>query len=457
MDERKQAALAAIEEKSELFYQLSDDIWDHPELGFRETYAARRQTETLRALGFEVQEGLGGIPTAFSGRWGHGKPVVAFMGEFDALSGLSQQADTALCRPVQEGAPGHGCGHNLLGAGCIAAAYGIKEYLRATGKEGTVIYYGCPAEENGSGKTFMARQGVFDELDCAFYWHPGASCKFGVSTSLANFAVKYRFTGVSSHAAAAPERGRSALDAAALMNLGVQYLREHVSQDVRIHCALTDTGGISPNVVQAHAEVSYLIRAPKVSQARALYERVNKIAQGAALMTETEVEIKFVKACSEELLNLALTEVGQENLESIPMPEITQEELDCAKAIRATYADDERDPLCRVAAPLDRTVKQGHGSCDVGDVSKLCPTIYLHTPTWAVGTAAHSWQATAQGKSGYAHKAMLFAGTVLAATGIDLAADPEKLAPARAEFEQRSAEQGGYECPIPADVPVPQD
>ena len=291
MDMQKAAAIAAVDTVAEKICRMSDGIWEVPELGFQEFQSAKLQCDLLGELGFSVETGLGNIPTAFSGRWGSGKPVIGILGEFDALAGLSQKAGSPVQEPVVPGGNGHGCGHNLLGGGSIAAAYAVKEYLRATGKSGTVIYYGCPAEEGGSAKAFMARDGVFDELDAAFGWHPGTCNQVGCDSSTANYVVRYRFKGRSAHAAGAPHMGRSALDAVELMNVGIQFLREHVPTSVRIHYAITDTGGVSPNVVQADAEVLYMIRAPKISTVREVCERVDKVARGAAMMTETQVRL----------------------------------------------------------------------------------------------------------------------------------------------------------------------
>lgn len=476
MDLQKAAAISSVDTISEQICQLSDAIWEIPELGFHETQSANLQCEFLKALGFQVETNLGNIPTAFSGRWGSGKPVVGILGEFDALSGLSQKAGVAKHDPVIPGGNGHGCGHNLLGCGSIAAAYAIKEYLQATGKPGTVIYYGCPAEEGGSGKAFMARDGVFDELDFAFGWHPGYHNKVGNESSLANYVIQYRFNGRSAHAAASPHLGRSALDAVELMNVGVQFLREHVPTSVRIHYAITDAGGLSPNVVQAHAEVSYMIRAEKISLVQSIYERVNKIAQGAALMTETEVEINLEKVCSDLLVHQQLNDVLQSNMEAIPLYELTKEELDFAQEIRDTLGtnwnpcsgivkhpptdqaawvrEQPQVPVSHYVVPRIYHYSVNPASGDIGDVSYVCPTAEIYTATWAAGTNAHTWQATAQGKSGLAHKGMLFAGKVLAGAAIDLLNNPEKLALAKEEHAELVGHKP-FVSPLPKDVPLP--
>ena len=473
MEERKLNALTAIDQISEMICDLSDAIWDFPETAFQETKAANLQCELLKNLGFQVETNLAGIPTAFSGRWGSGKPVIGILGEFDALAGLSQKANTAVKEPVVTGGNGHGCGHNLIGAGSIAAAYGIKEYLRSTEKTGTVIYFGCPGEEGGSGKAFMARDGVFDALDFALTWHPMDYNAAWYESTLANFQINYTFTGISSHAAASPHLGRSALDAVELMNVGVQFLREHVLPEVRIHYAITNSGGFSPNVVQPKAEVLYLIRAPKTPDVQETYERVNDIARGAALMTGTQVEITFIKACSNFVMNNVLADGIQANLEAIGCPELTEDELAFAKEIRGSLekqADpmdglvgkmgpDEAawvreqpiEPVANFVVPRIRMESVLPGSTDVGDVSWVCPTGQVLTATWPAGTPAHSWQAVSMGKSSMAHKFMLFAGKVIAGTAIDVLEDPEKLDKAKTEQKIRLGCKP-FRSPIPKDV-----
>jgi len=476
MDTQKKVALAAVDEISRQLCDLSDAIWEVPELGFQEFESARLQQEQLKKLGFTVEAGIGGIKTAFCASFGSGKPVMGILGEFDALADLSQKAGVDRQEPIVPGGPGHGCGHNLLGVGSIAAAYAVKEYLRATGKPGTVIYYGCPAEEGGSAKAFMARDGVFDRLDFAFGWHPGTLNQVGSNSSNANYVVTYRFTGRSAHAAGAPHMGRSALDAVELMNVGVQFLREHVSTSVRIHYAITDAGGLSPNVVQAKSAVQYMIRAPKIATVQSVYERVNKIAQGAALMTETQVEICFEKACSDLLIHQELNDVLQANMEAIDLYPLTEEELAFARKMRAATGAKSRpcqgliqklpqeqaawvdrqilEPVSQFVVPRIRTVGVDAASGDIGDVSYVCPTAEIYTATWAAGTGAHTWQAAAQGKSGVAHKAMLFAGKVLAGAAIDLLNDPEKLAKAWEEHRQLT-DNKPFVSPIPKDTPIP--
>lgn len=473
----KEQALQSIDREREAVCCASDKIWDNPETAFQELKSTKILCELLEKEGFSVQKNLAGIATAFSGRFGHGKPVVGILGEFDALSGLSQESEKAEKISIVDGAPGHGCGHNLLGAGSVAAAIAVKEYLKENEKEGTVVFFGCPGEEGGSGKSFMARDGVFDELDFAITWHPGDQNVVSVGSSLANYQIFYRFYGTAAHAAACPESGRSALDAVELMNTGVQYLREHVIQEARIHYAITNTGGFSPNVVQPYAEVLYLIRAPKNQQVKEIYERVNDIAKGAALMTGTRMEMQFVKACSNLVDNTVLEEVLQKNLEETERYSYTEEELSFAKKISDTYGGNQvdlqqilgryeksrkkmaeeilaphwNDVLSDVVVPLMDTEVCMAGSTDVGDVSWVCPTAQINTVTEAAGTPGHSWQQVSQGKSSVAHKGMLYAGKVMAGAIIDVLENQELIEKAKEELSKRVGIEG-YIPPIPKDI-----
>ena len=467
----KKEALQAIEREREMICAASDAVWDHPETAFQEFKSTEILCELLEKEGFSVERNLAGIQTAFSGRFGHGKPVVGILGEFDALSGLSQESESIEKVPVCEGEPGHGCGHNLLGAGSVAAAIAVKEYLEKNGKEGTVVFFGCPGEEGGSGKGFMARDGVFDELDFAISWHPGDQNEVSVGSSLANYQVFYRFFGTASHAAACPELGRSALDALELMNMGVQFLREHVVPEARIHYAITNTGGYSPNVVQPYAEVLYLIRAPKNKQVEEIYRRVNKIAEGAAHMTETRVEIDFVKGCSNLVSNKVIAKKLWENLTELGAPEYTKEEMELAQAIHDSVGESCYESIEKVAKTCDKETKKevlahrgeamyrfvapfdpvgimSFGSTDVGDVSWNCPTAQAYVATWAAGTPGHSWQVVSQGKSGLAHKGLIYAAKAMAGAAVDLIEDPETIKEAWAEMEE-TLEGDTYHCPIP--------
>lgn len=460
----KQEALAVIDRKQEEFTAVSDRIWDHPEMKFKEFESAGILCEELKNNGFAVETGLAGIPTAFRGTFGEGKPCIGILGEFDALSGMSQKAGALSCEPLTQGEPGHGCGHNLLGAGSLAAAFAVKKYLEEKKCPGTVIYFGCPAEEGGSGKAFMAREGIFDGVDAALSWHPNMLNSVWSFSTLANVQVRYRFKGKSAHAAASPHLGRSALDAMELMNVGIQFLREHIIPEARIHYAITNGGGLSPNVVQAEAEVLYLIRAPKNKEVMEIYERVNEIAKGAAMMSGVQVEIEQEKGCSNIVVNRVLEKILYENMKEIPLPDYTDEEKEYAAKIqetmpeRQTLADRfekmmgakgraygeqyDKDSLYRFVMPYRPVEKAISGSSDVGDVSWVCPTSQIVAVTCAGGTPEHTWQMVAQGKNGAAHKGMLYAGKVLAGAAIDLIENPELVREAKEEHRLRTLPDG---------------
>ncbi|MFC7553721.1 M20 family metallopeptidase [Pseudoroseomonas wenyumeiae] len=460
---------ASVDSKSPAFTAVADRIWEHAELRFEEHRSIEEQIALLEAEGFRVTRNLGGIPTAFVAESGSGGPILGFLGEFDALAGLSQEAGVTEPRPVKPGATGHGCGHNLLGAGAMLAAVAARDALAEQGLPGTVRYYGCPGEEGGSGKTFMARAGVFNDIDAAVSWHPGVVSAVNSSRSMANFQVYFRFKGRASHAAGSPWLGRSALDAVEIMNVGVNYLREHMPLDCRVHYAITNTGGNSPNVVQADAEVLYLIRGPRVKEAKALFERVKACAEGAAIMTGTRMEMEIDKACSDTIPNTALEMRMFENLSNLGAPAFDEADRAFAAEIRRSLSEEDiADSINAVGAPeevgaqplhegvlhFDGNSRPGTGSTDVGDVSQIVPTVQCWGPTWAVGTPFHTWQAVAQGKSPSAHKGMILAAKGMAATALDIFQDAELLARAKAELKQRT---GGkpYACPIPDDVLPP--
>lgn len=470
----KQRALDYIAEKKSLITRVSDNIWEAAETAFEEYKSIDYLCDALESEGFVVEKNVADIETAFTARYGKGYPVIGILGEFDALSGISQVANSTKKEALIEGANGHGCGHNLLGAGSLGAALGIKKYLEETNKSGTIIYYGCPGEEGGSGKAFMAREGVFDELDIALTWHPETINAVVSLSSLANYQISYKFHGVSAHAAANPHDGRSALDAVELLNIGVQFLREHIIQDARVHYAITNTGGFSPNVVQPYAEVLYLIRAPKTPQVEEIYQRVNDIAKGAALMTGTSVEIEFVKAASNLVPNNVLEGMLYQNLSSVSIPKYNDEEIayaeefmktggeqqNIAKGIAMKIPDLEKrnyllsklnEPISDFVLPYFKSNQAMPGSTDVGDVSWICPTSQIAVASWANNTAAHSWQAVAQGKSSIAHKSLVYAGQVLAATAIDLINDTKKVEEAKAELKSRLGDSK-YISPIPKEV-----
>ncbi|WP_034713554.1 M20 family metallopeptidase [Acidovorax sp. JHL-9] len=451
---------------------LADRIWSLAELRYAETASAQLHMDALAGSGFRITRDVAGIPTAFMAEWGDTGPVIAFLGEYDALSGLNQQSGALVCTPSVDspGLAGHGCGHHLLGTSAHFAAIALQAHLQASGGQARVRYYGCPAEEGGSGKTFMARAGVFDDVDAALTWHPGSFTGVFSQTTLANIQAKFIFQGKASHAAHSPHLGRSALDAVELMNVGANYLREHMPSDARVHYAITDSGGLSPNVVQARAEVLYLIRAARNHEAAELYERVQNVAHGAALMTGCRVEIVFDKACSNLLQNRTLNEVLYAKLLAEGALTVGTGEQGQAGQFQATLSENDINavsrPLASVlrgqvpavfegVAPYDPTVDDIlFGSTDVADVSWITPTVQAWVACYAFGTPMHSWQMVSQGQSALAHAGMVRAARVLTATAIELVQRPELIAQAKAELLERR--QGKpYACPIPADVPLP--
>ena len=476
MDKNKEAAVEAIEKKKDIIYGLADEIWSHPELSLREYNSCGVFCELLEKEGFEVKRGISGIETAFEAKFGDGRPVIAILAEYDALSGLSQKAFCAERRPRDVGDLssdcGHGCGHNLLGAGALAGALGIKAYLENSGRPGTVILYGCPGEEGVASKAFFARDGVWDNVDAALTWHPETCNEVAVGSSNACIQTLYEFHGMAAHASAHPEAGRSALDAVELMNVGVQFLREHMSDKARIHYAVTNTGGMSPNVVQAEASVLYMVRCDKVSEALKLQERVDKIAQGAALMTETTFTRSFVDGLSELVPNHVLEGLFYKCFSELGVPHYTEEEKKFAEELSKTY--DTANEIPGLASPFSadyaenvEVLRNGRrlndfllplydketfepGSTDVGDVSWCTPTAQVHVAAWPNGCPAHSWQSTASAGSSIGRKAAVHAGKIIACAAVELFQDEELLKEARREFEKRT--RAGYTCPIPEDA-----
>ncbi len=317
-------ASAFIDKNAARFTSLSDDIWEHPQLGLEETYAVKRQTEALSQAGFSIRSDLGGMSTAFSASWGHGRPVIGVLGEYDALPGLSQTASPQK-DPVEKAAPGHGCGHNHLGVGSMAAVMAAKAAMEKEGTRGTVIYFGCPAEETLVGKVFMARAGVFDDLDAALSWHPMSINTIWASASTAMNSFKLNFYGKAAHAGSSPWGGRSALDGVVLTDVGVNYLREHIIPDARIHCVITK-GGEAPNVVPAEAQVWYFVRAPRRDQVEEIYDRLLDVAKGAALMSGTQVETEFITGCYDFLSNGVLARVLLEKMQQVGAPQFSEAE-----------------------------------------------------------------------------------------------------------------------------------
>ncbi|MBV1833276.1 M20 family metallopeptidase [Novacetimonas pomaceti] len=458
---------AAVDTLGDVFCDFSDRIWDTPELAYDEYRSVDTQQAMLERHGFRITRNLAGIPTSVMGEAGEGGPVIAFLGEFDALPGLSQEAGLARCSPVDDADNGHGCGHNLLGGAAMLAACALKDWMAEKGIAGRVRYYGCPAEEGGAAKTFMVRDGVFDDVDFALSWHPGSIAGPFYPASLANIRIDFTFHGRASHAAASPHLGRSALDAAELMNIGVNYLREHMPSSARVHYAYLDAGGVAPNVVQSKVTIRYLIRADDLRQLRELTERVRKIARGATLMTETRVEEGVVSAVSNLMGNTPLEDTIYSNLIRLGPPRFDREDYDFAREIQKTLTpQDIRSaflsaglppradvPLCDMIAPRE-FVPPPFGSTDVGDVSWVVPTVQMWGATCAIGTQLHSWQMTAQGKSGIAHKGMIHAAKVMAATARDVLMAPALLERVKADHDSRLAQEP-YVCPMPDEVVPP--
>ena len=458
-----------VDAKAEDYCALSDRIWAMPELAFEEHRSVQEQITILEREGFRIAKNVAGMATAFVAEWGSGGPVVGILGEFDALPDLAQESGRTEHKPTVRGAPGHGCGHNLLGAGSALAAVALKDALQAEGIAGRVRYYGCPAEESGSGKTFMARAGLFDDLDAAFCWHPSVVNEVQTTSSLACIQAYFRFRGRAAHAAAAPHVGRSALDAVELMNVGVNYMREHMPSDARVHYAITNTGGDAPNVVQAYAESLYLVRSPHLPDAERLFERVRKIAEGAALMTETSFTVQITDATSNVLPNKVLQEVMYENMKRLGGPGF--DEADHAFAERLQRTALTKEQILASVAPHDRSLANqvlhdgllpmptreevSMGTTDVGDVSWIVPTVQCHTACFAIGTPFHTWQLVTQGNLPAAHKGMVLAAKAMATTAADCLRNPDIVARAKAELKERTGGRS-YVCPIPPEV-TPDD
>ncbi|TPM98562.1 M20 family metallopeptidase [Mesorhizobium sp. B2-1-5] len=452
---------------AECFVALSDRVWETPELNYREYRSSDEHLRMLREQGFRVETGLAGMPTAIMGEAGEGGPVIAFLGEFDALPGLSQEAGATEYRPLAGNGPGHGCGHNLLGAGAMLAATAVKDWLAANNLPGRVRYYGCPAEEGGAGKAFMVRDGVFADVDAAISWHPFAFAGVMEPAALAYAIVDFSFTGRSAHAAGSPHLGRSALDAVELMSVGVNYLREHIPTDCRVHYAYLDAGGPAPNVVQASAAVRYIVRSPRAAEVLMLIERVRRIAEGAALMSETSVEPRLVCAMNSLLGNRVLEDVMARNFEILGPPIFDEKDEAFAQLIQNTLTKEHIQSAYAMfglepgnTALCNRIVRTGSGgnqmlgSTDVGDVSWAIPTVLAYGATLAIGTSLHTWQVTAQGKSPHAKKAMIHVSRVMAATGVDLFGNPHLLAEAKKEHASRLA-RDPVVCILPPDLMPP--
>mgnify|MGYP001460426723 FL=1 len=450
-----------VSKNQKRFQELADKVWSTPETCYSEQNSMSAHVDELKYHGFSVTKGIANIPTAVVGEYGTDGPIIAFLGEYDALAGLSQKADVFHQDPVKKGENGHGCGHNLLGSASMQAAVALRDWLKDSNLPGVVRYYGCPAEEGGAAKTFMVRDKIFKDVDAAITWHPGCLPGIVKGSSLANCRVDFTFEGRASHAAVSPHLGRSALDAIELMNVGVNYMREHMPDKARIHYALIDGGGISPNVVQAKAKVRYVVRDETTPKMMELLERVKEIAKGAALMTQTKVKTKILAGVSNLVYNETLGNIMQGNLDQLGAPEFSKEDHLYAKKYQDTLTRKDIESAYSHAGidivegqVLAETVVAGDvkpvdmgGSTDVADVSWVVPTVSLWGANYAIGTPFHSWQMTAQGKSSIAIKGMTHAAMVMAATGSDLILNKTILDDAWSEHN-KTIEKEGYMLPI---------
>lgn len=430
----QKSVLNQLDTQSEKYEAIAMKIWDWAEVGYQEVQSSELLQQTLSEEGFRIESGVAGIPTAFVAEYGSGGPIIGILGEFDALPGLSQKAI-----PQKEsagGIAGHACGHHLFGTASAAAAIAVKSWLQSTGKKGTIRFYGCPAEEGGSGKVYMTREGLFDDLDVALHWHPGDRNDASASAALANKSAKFRFRGISAHAAGAPEKGRSALDGVEAMNAMVNMMREHIPEQARIHYVITD-GGKAPNVVPNYAEVYYYARHNSREIVIDIFDRIVKAAEGAALGTGTQMEYEMIGGVYELLPNLRLQQIVHKNLEAIGGVTYTSEETEFARAISESLGLDKLEADLASGVQPFKTEGTAYGSTDVGDVSFTVPTAGIRIATWVPGTPAHSWQAVASGGTGIGTKGMMVAAKTLSATAIELLSNPKAISEAKAEFLER--------------------
>jgi len=450
--------LKYLEDISEEVKEVSLKVWNNPETSGNEKDSSSLLRKVLKSHGFEIKE-IDGMENAFIGEYGKGSPVIAVLGEYDALPGLSQSLDTKF-NPVEINGPGHGCGHNLLGSAALGSVLAVKKYLEETKASGTVRFYGCPEEETLIGKVKMIKAGAFDGCDLALSWHPMNANVAIDKAYLANSSIKFKFHGISAHAAQSPESGRSALDAVELMNVGANYLREHVIDSARIHYTITNAGG-APNIVPKEAESWYFVRAPYRKDVEEITERLFKIAKGAAMMTETTVEYEILGGCYEKLPNNVLYDLTHKNMVEIGVPSYTDEELKFAKTIQETlesnlveaeikkYIDsDEKIFLHQEVLDKDKVDSVVvSGSSDSGDVSWIMPMNLFLTATWPLGVPAHSWQATSSSGSSMGLKGMIYAAEIFTGMMYDLLNNPKLVEEAKNEFNKRT-EKRKYISPL---------
>ncbi len=459
-----------VEHERERLLSMAQRIWETPELGLHEEKSVRVLIDRLSEEGFDIEEEIGEMPTAFRASYGNGDPTIGILGEYDALPDLSQKVKSEH-DPVEPGGPGHGCGHNLFGVAGVGGAIGVKRAIERGDVDGTIEFYGCPAEETLVGKVFMARDGAFDHLDAAITWHPATLSTPTLDRSLALDSIQFTFEGISAHAAASPESGRSALDAVELFNTGVEYMREHVSEKARIHYVITD-GGDAPNVVPAEATVWYYVRAPTRDEVERISDWLTEIAEGAAMMTQTEVNRQYITGCWDYLPNRTVSDVIWETMRELGDVGYSDDDRTFAGELKETVPDEQvRASLedvpeeyvdeIRAAAIYDTPVPPhaegtvGGGSTDVGDVSWITPTAQFRAATWAVGTPGHTWQATAA-NGDFGKKGAIYAAKVLSGTAYELLENPDIVAEATDEFDGVTGEQS-YETPLPPGTEPPFD
>jgi aminobenzoyl-glutamate utilization protein B len=465
----KEIAWNWIENNKNHLAKISDEVWRYAELGLVEYESSKLLADELEHNGFIVERGVAGMPTAFVATYGNGHPVIGINGEYDALPGLSQKP-IPYKEPLVEGGSGHGCGHNIHGVSGLAGAIAVKKALEDKQLSGTVKFYGCPAEESYDAKVFMVRAGLYNGVDVCLSHHPSSFNTGPLASSNAMNSVKFHFYGKTSHAGSSPERGRSALDAIELMNIGVNFLREHIVDKARIHYVIEEGGG-QPNVVPDYARSWYYIRAPERYQVDSIYERIKKIAKGASLMTETTSKLDFLSGCYNKLPNRILSELVVTNMRQIGPPEYTEEELNFARKIGETVSKESKLDRLRISKipNLEKYLEvdlvtdilnpwdEGEvttGSTDVSDVSWIIPTIEFRTASFVLGIAGHSWQAVACSGMSIGHKSLFFAGKTIAGAALDLMVNNDLLKKVQDEFTKRRMGRI-YKCPIPDDVQPP--
>ncbi|MEE4201075.1 amidohydrolase [Erythrobacter sp.] len=433
--------VAAVEVQADRTARVAQQLWEFAELGYLETRSTGLMQAELAGEGFRIENGVADIPTAFVAEWGEGGPIIAILAEMDALPGINQSA-APVRDPVAGKHAGHACGHNLFGAGSLTAAIAVKRWLEASGTPGRVRLYGTPAEEGGSGKVYMTRAGLFDDVDIAIHWHGDDENSAAARTSLANRSAKFRFTGISAHAAGAPERGRSALDGVEAMNMMANMMHEHMPQDARMHYVIT-SGGNAPNVVPDFAEVFYYVRHPDPAGVEEIWQRLENAARGAATGTGTEVDWEVIHGNNPLLVNETLAKVMHEKLLAVGGVEYSPEERAWATQIQESLGDAAK-PLGSAAEIGDYAKSLGYGSTDVGDVSYATPTVGVRTATWVPGTSAHSWQAVAASGHSIGHKGTQVAAKAMTLMAVELFTNPELREAARAEFDAARGEDYEY-------------